>query len=127
MPSPDHEPHLGLSLATVTQNELTDMILEYLNKLEKQREAERRRRKRTPSIYGVSSPKSSSVKPASAGGSISKKINWTIAGSRDGKKRMRRILRADKTAEGFKSEHPPAIVNFQIEEPYNLATEEEEL
>lgn len=40
---------------------------------------------------------------------------------------MRRILRADKTAEGFKSEHPPAIVNFQIEEPYNLATEEEEL
>ena len=74
MPSPDEEPHLGLSLATVTQNELTDMILEYLNKLEKQREAERRRRKRTPSIYGVSSPKSSSVKPASAGGSISKKI-----------------------------------------------------
>ena len=43
VPSPEEEPRLGLSLATVTQNELTDMILEYLNKLEKQREAERRR------------------------------------------------------------------------------------
>ena len=50
-----------------------------------------------------------------------------IAGSRDGKKRMRRIMRADKTAEGFKAENPTPIVNFQIEEPYNLATEEEDL
>ena len=35
--APEEESRLGLSLATVSQHELTDLLLEYLNSLEKQK------------------------------------------------------------------------------------------